>query len=130
VVQIDGEKSKPTALPVGAWNLAQYAIVRGGSSSSQARVSQLSAQPTADCKPIEVIEGETVELPFAGPYKPVVSAPSVKPGQTARLSLSLVGMAGEKLSGLTINGSKPKKPEFVVRDPDGKKVGGGQFEWG
>ena len=51
------------------------------SASAGPRYSMVEAQATADYKAIKVGKGETVELPFGPPYKPVVTVPPYWTGQ-------------------------------------------------
>jgi hypothetical protein len=100
------------------------------------RRSTVSATATADYKPVKVVAGETVEMPFGPPYKPIVNSyPSArivdgKQEQVTQLSLSLVGMAGEQCTDMIVKGGRPSKPEFSITDPDGKVVQTGNFEYG
>ncbi len=100
------------------------------------RRSTVSATATADYKPVKVVAGETVEMPFGPPYKPVVTSYQTnqvvggKPKPVTQLSMSLVGSAGEQCTNMTVKGSRPSKPEFTITDPDGKVVQTGNFEYG
>jgi hypothetical protein len=44
--------------------------------------------------------------------------------------MSLVGSAGEVCNNLMVDGGRPKSPEFEIKDPDGKVVQSGKFEYG
>jgi hypothetical protein len=95
--------------------------------------SIVTAQATAKYKPVTVREGETVEMPFGPPYKPIVSVDYVQGGTTnkeARLGMSLTGSAGEVVSNMMVGGSRPEKPEFTIKDPKGEVVQTGSFEYG
>ena len=46
------------------------------------------------------------------------------------LSLAIVGVGGERCTNLTVNGKRPPKPLFVIKDKDGKMVHQGSFEYG
>jgi hypothetical protein len=131
----EGEKksSTPKAFSAAIKNLlatspAAAAVVN--------RRNVVSAQATVDYKPVKVVAGETVEMPFGPPYKPVVnsfqSSQVIDGKQKAitQLTLSLVGIAGEQCTDMTVKGSRPGKPEFTITDPDGKVVQTGNFEYG
>ena len=91
----------------------------------------VEAQATSAYKEVEVRQGETVVMPFGPPYKPHVEVGNFDDEkQTARLSLSLVGSAGEVCSDLEVKGGRPPKPEFTIIDPQDKLVVKGAFEYG
>ena len=46
------------------------------------------------------------------------------------LQMSLIGSAGERCTGLIVDGGRPPKPEFTITDPQGKVVQTGNFEYG
>jgi hypothetical protein len=104
----------------------------GGSSGGRSRISTVSARLTDECKPVKVVKGRTVEMPFGPPYKPVVTMWGMKDGQQkiASLGMSLVGSAGEVCSNMTINGGSPPKPKFTITDTKGNVVQEGSFEYG
>jgi hypothetical protein len=93
----------------------------------------ISAQGTAKYKPVKVSEGETVELPFGPPYKPLVTLDTIQGGgsyKQAQLGMSLVGSVGEMVTNMMVNGTRPAKPEFTIKDPKGEVVQTGSFEYG
>lgn len=93
----------------------------------------VSASATAKYPAIKLAQGKTVALPFGPPYKAVVRGDFFEDGnQAQRLSLgmSLVGSAGETCTDVTVDGSRPPKPEFTITDPQGKVVQEGSFEYG
>jgi hypothetical protein len=95
------------------------------------RETCVQAEATAAYREVDVRKDETVEMPFGPPYKPQVSVGYLdKEKKTARLSLSLVGSAGEVCSDLEVKGGRPAKPEFTITDPQGKEVVKGAFEYG
>ncbi len=104
-------------------------------------LSIVSAQATADYKAVKVVKGETVELPFGPPYKPVVTTPLQESFKTLKhenlkqmrqipLELSLVGSAGEVCTNLSIKGRRPPKPSFTITNAKGEVVQQGNFEYG
>jgi hypothetical protein len=89
----------------------------------------VSANASYDCPAVDVRQGQTVALPFGPPYKPVVRAEYFNDHQ-AELGLSLVGAGGEICTALMVDGTQPAQPEFTIRDPQGKVVEQGDFEYG
>ncbi|MBC8869113.1 MAG: hypothetical protein H8E44_06830 [Planctomycetes bacterium] len=149
VLRFSADDSGKSPLPVGDWKLLSYTIdgtakakTEEGSlldslsaalvqSSSSAR-TYISARAKKDYTAVSVREGETVDLPFGPPYKPIVkvSGTSGSSGnRAARLSLSFVGTGGEICSGIMVNGSRPKEPEFTITSAE-EKVAQGKFRYG
>ena len=96
-----------------------------------ARLSSVSARATTDFKPVTVVEGKSAKMPFGPPYKPKVSAPPIRKGQSSvSLSMSLVGCGGEVCSSLRVNGGQPSAPEFTISTKDGEEVAAGKFKYG
>ncbi len=126
----------------GFWNAGSSPALEGilGAGAapmapSRLRPSMVTATATMDYKPVDVREGETVELPFGPPYKPVVKIDYMQPdgpnGQKqAQLGMTLVGSVGEVCTNMIAGGSRPGKPEFTIKDPKGKEVETGSFEYG
>ena len=98
--------------------------------SSRPGWSMVAARGTRDCTAVKVVEGETVELPFGPPYKPLVTAQRYGGREQVHLEMSLVGSAGEICSNLMVHGGRPGKPEFTITDPEGEVVQEGNFEYG
>jgi hypothetical protein len=143
------EKSKPTTIPAGRWQLFSYGItvdnwkepekkdskapeskpsaplepVRG-----PANRSHLSATGTTNSSPVVVKPGQTTTLTFGPPYKTSVELERWQ--ETTSLLLVLHGADSEVVDGLTVNGRSPDKPTFSVTDPNGKIVAAGSFEYG
>jgi len=95
-------------------------------------VCMVDAHGTDKGTAVTVRGGETAAMPFGPPFRPVVEAGVSRweGGGEAQLSMSLVGSAGEAVSSLTIDGRRPPKPEFTIRDPKGEVVEKGSFEYG
>jgi len=154
VLKISWNESGKTPLPVGKWKLASYSIdgtkqkdtakadeeapsllnvlagaISRSDSSSRPRYTVVSARAQGDYPAIDVREGETVDIPFGPPYKPIVTASPRGAGQLY-LSMSLVGVADESCSNLTVDGGRPAGPKFTITAPDGKQVQTGKFEYG
>jgi hypothetical protein len=149
---IHGDKGAAIPMPEGQWKLVVYTIVKAEAKPDPSakiatekdakqqppriaglRVSMAAAMGRADGKPVKVVKGETVSLPFGPPYKPVVTASNAgQPkgaGQLA-LEMALVGSGGEVCAYLMCNGDRPAKPKFTITDPQGKVVQKGSFEYG
>jgi hypothetical protein len=152
-LKISWDESGKSSVPVGEWKLVSYTIDRTaipdegkeeGSSlldtlsnalvqsgtSARPRWTLISARAKGDYTAVKVSEGETVDLPFGPPYKPIVTV-SRRSGSTptAYLRLSLVGAGGEVASNLYVNGSRPKEPEFTITSAE-EKVAQGKFRYG
>ncbi len=154
VLKISWNESGKSALPVGDWKLASYTIdgtgleatakadkdepsllnmlanaITGSRAVAGPRFTMVSARAPGNYTAVKVREGETVDMPFGPPYKPVVTA-SAQGNETVSLSMSLVGAAGESCSNLMVNGSRPADPRFTIAKPDGTEVQTGKFEYG
>jgi len=109
------------------------ALAGGAAASNPARplrATMVSAQATNDYPPVVVRKGETATLPFGPPYKPTVKVNySPGPGQV-QLSMTLVGVGGERCSNMMVQGGRPSKPEFTISDPKGEVVYRGSFDYG
>ncbi|NQU21974.1 MAG: hypothetical protein HQ567_11880 [Candidatus Nealsonbacteria bacterium] len=156
IIEIGSDESKPVALPVGEWKLASYTIdltdswkpeekpaeksvlkTLAGSLAGtpptpvRSRTTRIMVYGSKDAKPVKVVEGQTVALPFGPPMKTIVTASgTLKPGQLSRLSFSLVDAAGGKCGSLMVGGARPQPPEFTIKTPDGDEVAQGRFKWG
>jgi len=150
ILRVSADDSGKSPLPVGEWKLLSYTIdgtaktetEEEGSllntlsaalvQSSSSTRTYISARAKKDYTAVNVREGETVDLPFGPPYKPVVkvSRTSGSSGnRVAYLSLSFVGTGGEICSGIMVNGSRPKEPEFTITSAE-EKVAQGKFRYG
>lgn len=154
-MKISGDDSGKATLPEGDWKLASYTIDRTGFADeekekkesaslldtlsaaltqnqppSRSRHTRISAHGTDKYAAVKVRGGETVEFPFGQPYTPTVTASHGSGSATASLAMALVGVGGEQVSGIYVNGSRPPSPEFTITDPDGKEVQTGKFEYG
>lgn len=92
--------------------------------------SFVSARALADSKPVKVVQGETVVFPFGPPYTPTVIAQPWGGPAELYLELALVGSVGEMCSDMMVNGERPGKPHFTIKDPQGEVVQQGDFEYG
>ncbi|MFO7901916.1 MAG: hypothetical protein R6U98_04595 [Pirellulaceae bacterium] len=154
-LNIVGDESGKARVPAGRWKLASYTIEKadtqepeeaesgslldsfkrallGGARPAprQRRDNRVSAQANRDYQEVVVKKGETVELPFGEPYRPVVSIGGRRGQREVSLSLALVGQGGERCSSMYVDGSRPGKPEFTIRTADGEVVESGNFEYG
>jgi hypothetical protein len=157
IIKVEGDESGKSLLPVGDWKLLAYtldwtdvvsektpiAMPKNGSlitalgeeispsigDSTAFGKTTLSAQGTPDMEAVTVVEGETVEMPFGGPYHSEVTL--LEPdGETAYLQMVVVGSQGENLRDMTINGRSPAKPHFTISTLDGIEVATGDFGFG
>jgi hypothetical protein len=154
-LKIVGDESGKAPLPVGEWRLASYTIDRsvraeptkegaepgslfdavkqmigGTPSASQPRINMVSARGKQDSPPVRVTEGQTVELPFGEPFRPVVTLGYQREEKKAWLSMSLVGQGGEVCTNMVVNGTRPGKPKFTISTEKGEVVDTGNFEYG
>lgn len=131
-LRIGGEKGKGIPLPVGQWNLLCYSVDFGGNAMTSGRggdATFVAARGTSDCKPLEIVEDKTVDLPFGPPFKPLVRV-NGRRGDEVRLGLSIIGAGGEVCTNLLVNGSRPKSPEFVITTSKGEAIERGSFKYG
>jgi hypothetical protein len=130
----DGEQAGEKDSPVQALATKLIAMLRSARQARMAarpRYSLVSARAGADYKAVEVRKGETVQLPFGPPYKPVVTADYYADGnKQLSLGMSLVGSAGEVCTNLVTEGGRPPTPEFTITDAKGKAVQEGSFAYG
>jgi hypothetical protein len=123
VVAISGSKDQKISLPEGAWKILSYSV-RAGSSKTLLSATFAGNSPTTAVK-----KGEITNLPFGAPLRAVVTANRGQ-GDKISLSLGIVGVGGERCTNLMVNGTRPPKPKFVIKDKEGKTVHQGTFEYG
>ncbi|MFZ1937291.1 MAG: SHD1 domain-containing protein [Thermoguttaceae bacterium] len=123
VVAIGGSKDEKIALPEGTWKVLSYTII-GGSAKNLLAATFAGKSPETTVK-----KGETAKLPFGPPLRAVVTAGRGQ-GNNVSLSLAIVGVSGEHCTNLLVNGTRPPKPQLVIKDKDGKVVHQGNFEYG
>ena len=119
---IGGSKDQKIPLPEGTWKVLSYTIEAGTPRNDAWRPSS-----DGDSPPTTVTKGETAKLPFGAPLRAVVTAAAAN-GNKVSLSLAIVGVGGERCTSLIVNGTRPPKPQFVIKDKDGKTVHQGSFE--
>jgi hypothetical protein len=122
VIAIGRAKDSKIPLPEGAWKVLRYSI-EGGNGTI------VSALFGSESPPVTVAKGATARLPFGAPFHAAVTAARTSPQQVA-LSLSILGVGGERCTSLTIQGKKPPNPLFVIKDKNDKVVRQGVFEFG
>ncbi len=122
VVVIGGSKDQKISLPEGEWRVLSYMV-------EASPRTMLSATFAGKSPATTVTKGETARLPFGAPLHAVVTA-SRGQGNNVSLSLAILGVSGERCTNLTVNGTRPPKPQFVIKDKDGKIVHQGTFEYG
>jgi len=155
IVKVSWNESGKSPLPAGQWRLLSYTIdctskpeakeeessllqtlstaLTQSSSSTRPAWTLISARAKKDYVTIKVSEGETADLPFGPPYKPIVtvSGTSTRSGTpTASLRMSLVGVGGEVCSNLMVDGNRPEQPQFTIVGPEGKQAAQGKFRYG
>lgn len=133
-----GEKKEKNSALESLGN--ELGALLGGSLEGETapRQSTVSAQATDSYKPVTVVKGETVELPFGPPYTPVVTADffeddeknAGKKSEMLSLGLTLIGSAGEICDDMTVKDGHPSKPRFTITDAKGTVVERGSFEYG
>jgi len=133
MLAIDVGASGITRVPVGEWQISSFTVNRTEptreNSGETPRRNLFTGRVPKEHATIEVIDGETVELPFGTPLKALVKARVIRKRQVD-LSLDIVDRTGASCTDLTINGGRPKAPTFKIIDPDGKVVKTGKFEYG
>jgi hypothetical protein len=122
-VAVNGVKGKEQPLPEGSWKVLNYTVKASGGKTF------MSARFDGQSKPTAVKKGEKSELPFGAPLHAVVTAQRAGADKVF-LSLSILGVGGERCTSLTVNGAQPPKPKFSITDKDGKEVLKGDFKWG
>ena len=127
VLMIGGVKDQKVPLPQGTWKIANYTI-DATAFTGGARTAVTATFGNAPAS-VEVKKDEVAKLPFGGPFRPVVSAFRTQNGRVS-LSLSIMGVSGERCTSFYVNGGRPPAPQFVVKDKDGKTIHQGRFEYG
>lgn len=160
MLTIEGDQSQPLEAPAGTWRLYSYTLdmteqwkkmkesgeaepeqrslleaissaLLGSASSSATAITQLQATAGGESQVIEIVAGQTIDFPFTGVFKPVVTVTGrERDGQTVQLNLSLVGAGGERCTSLLVEGGRPEEPSFTISTLDGEEVASGVFEWG
>jgi len=152
-LEIGATSNEPVALPEGAWKVHEYTIFLDdppeadgdsaedeglgflagalGKDSATARPPSWVAAGVKGTYPaIEVVQGETVELPFGPPYRAVVGARRGRGSDLADLSLKILGSPDEICTDIRIEGERPDAPTLLITDPAGEIVERGEFEYG
>jgi hypothetical protein len=150
-IKLTPDESGRAPLPAGEWKLYSYIIDRTGMEEQEVRPSlvgllaeaigptltamasggtSVTATATRGYEAIKVVDGETAELPFGGPFHPEVSVNFIMGPEQVYLSMSLVGIGGEAVSDMLIEGRQPPKPRFKITTPDGEVVLEDQFSYG
>ena len=127
VVVIFGAKDQKCALMEGTWKVINYtldATIGNGSRRTAVEATFGNSPPLVTVK-----KGETAILPFGGPFRAVVTASKTKKSKVS-LHLRIVGPSGEQCRSIRINGRRPPKPHFIIKDKNDKIVHQGDFEYG
>ena len=126
VVVIGGGKDQKIALAEGTWKVVNYTLDATPPGSSRRTVVEASYGNSPPA--VIVKKGETAVLPFGGAFRAVVTASRTH--NKVSLGLKIVGPAGEQCRNIQLNGSRPPKPRFVIKDQNDKIVHQGEFEYG
>ena len=127
VLMLSGMKDQKIPLPAGTWQVINYTIDASGFAGG--RGTAVAAKFGASPSTVTVTKGETAKLPFGAPFHAVVAGRRTSDSKVS-LSLMIVGAAGEQCTSFYINGSRPPRPRFMIKDKDGKSVHQGSFEYG
>jgi len=122
-------EQEPATLLGALAKTAEAILGSGVQPGERYRRSFVAANASSAYKAVKVTKGETVELPFGPPFKPLVTAYS-SGNANLEMELSLVGSTGEICSNMMVDNSRPGKPKFTITDLDGKVVQEGSFEYG
>jgi hypothetical protein len=126
VVVLNGVKDQKIALAEGTWKVVNYTLdATVGSGGRTAIEATFAGEPPA----MTVRKGETARLPFGGAFHAAVTAARVEKSKVS-LQLAIVGPSGEQCKNISLNGGKPPKPHFLIKDQDDKIIQQGDFEYG
>jgi hypothetical protein len=121
------EKEEPVMREMGKGQM----LVPGGGTLPMGHRTLIMAKATADCKSLVIRAGDTLAIPFGPPFRPVVTAGKMNPdGETLPLALALIGLGGEQVNNVAVEGQRPPKPTFTITDDKGKVIEEGNFEYG
>jgi hypothetical protein len=126
-LMIGGTKGQKIPLPESTWKVVNYTIDASGFAGGKG--TAVAAKFGRNPPPVSVTKDQTATLPFGAPFHAVVTAHRDKKGKVA-LSLAIAGVAGEHCTNFYVNGSRPPRPRFLIKDADGKIVHQGSFEYG
>jgi hypothetical protein len=101
---------------------------RGSSGAYEETVGLTEVEADAGGKPLEIVQGRTIEFPFGPPFRPVVTPTDRSDRRTVELELSLIGTGGERCTSLTVDG-QPADAWLTVTTPDGRLVDHGKYAW-
>lgn len=127
VLMIGGMRGSKVPLPEGTWKVATYTI--DATAMTGGRRTAVTATFENEAEGVTVSKDETVELPFGQPFRAQVYAHRAS-GNKIYLSLSIVGVGGERCTSFYVNGRRPPEPRFIISSPDGQVVHRGSFEYG
>lgn len=123
VVILTGGKGQEIVLAEGSWKVVGYTLFAGGNRT------YLEASYGRNWPTVAVKKGETVALPFGGAYRTVVTGGRGKNNKISLL-LAIVGPSGERCRQILVNGRRPPKPQFVIKNGSDEAVHQGKFEYG
>jgi hypothetical protein len=141
MLSISADANGRATIPAGQWRMMYYMLNRAPEQESDEVTTSMDemmqsmtvfiGMPKADAPPFVVKENETLQLPFGGPFRPVVAIEEggSREQGSVELGMTLTGVAGETCQALMISGEQPP-PEFTITTPEGEFVASGVFEYG
>ena len=134
-IKVNGEADKEVMMPEGDWQLMEYTIdaTEGNSNRGQSNQTRVAAMGTKKSPVFKVRSGQTVDLPFGPPYKPLVLLQRTSrqaENKTVYLELLLQGSGEGVCRDLRVNGRTPDQPSFVIATKNNEIVERGAFEYG
>jgi len=94
---IQADETGKAAIPEGEWRFMSYSVQAEEASDDESvkpRVWRISIRGPSDGNTTTIVGGETKDLSFGAPFKPVVTASPSVDGMTVSLGLSVVGVGG------------------------------------
>ena len=128
VLYVGSEESTEAAVPVGNWRVTNASFRR----RYKGKLWELEGQPGSCSEGFNIKEGSVTEINAGPPLKIQISASTrrVGTGLVASLRFSIGGSAGETYQYLKEGGKKVDLPAVLIKDPRGKVVDEGHFEYG
>lgn len=122
VFWIGGARGRKISVPVGDWKVFRYMLDGGSGTVVAATFDNKTSMVT-------VRKSETSPLVLGAPFQAQVHATRAGTNKVY-LALTVVGVGGERCTNIRVNGKRPLRPRFVIKDENGKAVQRGLFEYG